>query len=324
MTTFELTWQPDNNRVPSDQTTVALQAKSMLWYMKAFAKGEIGGAASALYTCAGSSDAVTAGMDASDRWGGTFDASKIVRASGAVAHSWIVLYSVDLGGYWLIDYNTASDHLCNFYFSQTIFTGGSTTARPTNANEISFLNQQITNSSLTAAHMFGLLATNGNLIIKFGQDGTGQFTFSLSFLKLAESKTGDTHNLWPIVEYNAAGVWQRVNLNTTASTVTKGRNKDNTAAVIASLVAPAVASSSFAQSDIGTSDATDGLYTDFPIYLQVTTVAHKSRRGKLQDVLWAPEASPVGAVEPTGGPPYPSVVVGDTFQPYGGSAVPSL
>lgn len=296
----------------------------MLWYLKAFAKGEIGGAASGLWTCAGSSDASTAGMDSSDRWGSSFDATKLVRASGAVAHSWIVLANSGLGCYLLIDWNTSLDQTCNFTIAKSAFTGGSTTAAPTATGSITFSSQQFINGTLTAAHMFGLLATDGDLNVKFGQDGTGQFTFGLAILALTETRSGEAHNIWPIVEYNTGGIWQRSSLNVSSSTLVKGRNYDNTVAVVASLVAPYVASSTAAQSDIATTDATDGKYGDFPIWLQVTTTSHKSRRGRIRDILWAPESTAVGAVEPTSGPPYASVVVGDTFQPYSASVVPSL
>lgn len=324
MTTFEQTWQEDNNRVPSDQTTVALQCKSMLWWMKAFLKGEIGGASVGLWTCTGSSDSATAGIDGVDRWTASFDGTKIVRANGAVAHSWIVLYNAGLGAYLLIDWNTASDHQALFYISKTAFTGGSITAAPTSSTSWSYTSQQFTNSSITAAHMFGLLAEDGDFHLKFGQDASGQFTFGLSVFALAETKTGDAHNLWSMCQYTVSGVWMRASLNVLTSTVVKGRNKDNTVSVTASMLAPVLAGSTYAQADIGTTDATDGLYTDFPIYFQVDTTSHKSRRGRLRDVMWAPESAAVGAVEPTSGPPYESVIVGDTFHPYSASAAPSL
>lgn len=328
-TAFEQTWQQDNNRVPSDQTTVALQSKSMLWYIKAFLKGEIGGAAQGLWTCAGSSDASSAGMDASDRWTSSFDATKLTRASGAVAHSWIVLQSpAGLGDgpwYMLLDWNTSNDYQVNLYFSKTAFTGGSVTARPTSAVEWSNTSQQFTNASITAAHMFGLLSSDGDFHVKFGQDSSAVFTFALSFFALTETKTGDAHNGWSYVEYSVSGgVWQLSNLNVTSSAKVKGRNKDNTAAVTASMTAEIVTAGTYAMTDVGTADATDSAYNDAPIRLQVDTVAHKSRRGRLRDIMWAPTAAAVGLVEPAAGPSYTSTVVGDTWHPYDAAVIPSL
>lgn len=91
-----------------------------------------------LWTCAGSSDAVTAGMDAVDRWGAIYDGTKIVRAAGAVAHSWIVLKSPVLNGanwYLTIDFNSASDATTRFVFAKAAPTGGSIAARPTSTQE---------------------------------------------------------------------------------------------------------------------------------------------------------------------------------------------
>jgi hypothetical protein len=324
MTTFEQTWQQDNNRVPSDQTTVTLQCKSMLWYIKAFLKGEIGGATVGLWTCVGSSDSATAGMDASDRWTSSFDASKIVRASGAVAHSWIVLYSTDLDGYMLIDWNTASDATCHFTFSKTAFTGGSITAAPTSAVSWTYSSQQFTSASIVAAHMFGLLAEDGDFHIKFGQDASGQFTFALSCFALAGTRTGDAHNLWSYCEYATGGVWTRSSINAAASSKIKGRNKDNTAAVEASIPVPMIGGSTYVMSDVGTADATDGLAGDFWTTVYSYTTSHKSQRGRLRDIALAPEAAAVGTVEPISGPPYATVVVGDTWHPYSASVAPSL
>jgi hypothetical protein len=324
MTTFEQTWQQANNVVPSDQTTVALQAKSMLWWIKAFLKGETGGATTGLWTCAGSSDSSTAGMDASDRWTSSFDATKIVRASGAVAHSWIVLYSADLAGYLLIDWNASSDQTCVFTFSKTAFAGGTITAAPTSAVSWTYAAQQFTNSSITAAHMFGLLAEDGDFHIKFGQDASAQFTFSLSAFALADTRTGDAHNLWSYCDYAVAGVWVRTTLNVSSSSKIKGRNKDNTAAVEASFPTPMIGGSTYVMSDVSASDATDSKSGDFWITLYVYTVAHKSQRGRLRDIAWCPEASPVATVEPIAGPPYETTVVGDTWHPYSASVAASL
>lgn len=323
-TAFEQTWQQDNNRAVASESTVVLQAKWVQWYIKAFLKGEIGGASQGLWTCAGSSDSVAAGMDASDRWTSTFDSTKIVRANGAVAHSWIVLQSpAGLGDgpwYMLIDYNTSVDSQTNISFSKTAFTGGSITAAPTSTTSWSYAAQQLVNSTITSAYVFGLLSTDGDFHFKLAHVSSGFFSTAVSFFALTETKTGEAHNGWSMVEFNSTnGSWTRANLNTTSSTRVKGRNYNNTAAVSASLTTEVIAGSSFAMSDVGTADATDGSYNDCPIRVQVDTTSHKSRRGRIRDIMWAPELASIGMVEPLTGPPYTSQVVGDTWQPYNAS-----
>lgn len=342
MTTFELTWQQDNNRVPADQTTTLLQSKSFGWYVKAFLKGDSSLTGSGtisgtgLWTCDYSCDSVTAGSagDGVDRWGGTgaFDATKIVRASGASAHSWMVLKSpAGLGPfYMLIRFNSANDYQWEFTFSKTAFTGGSTTVSPTATNSWQYASQQVVQPSLVAGtHFFGLLSTTGVFHIKAGRDGGGFLQTALSFFSLTNAKTGDAHNGMTYVDYlgTGVGVWDRSRFAPNLSTV-KGRNKDATAAVLLSAVFPACFDASAnlvsVMADVGNADATDGLFNDYPLGMYSITPGHKSIRGRVADIFCAPDSAPAGNVEPTTGPPYQSAIFGDFWHPYNASVAPSL
>jgi hypothetical protein len=86
----------------------------------------------------GSSDSVTAGMDAVDR---LIDHTDVVRAGGA--HSWIVLQqdAIGTGAQILFDFIVADARYINIYFSPADgFTGGNTTTRPTATDELQLSN----------------------------------------------------------------------------------------------------------------------------------------------------------------------------------------
>lgn len=90
---------------------------------------------------AGSSNSVTAGMDAVDRIGGTGD---LVWANAGTAHSWIVFKFANMGNCQLLlslEGASASGSTAVLYFvgDGGAFTGGTTLNRPTNANEQSVM-----------------------------------------------------------------------------------------------------------------------------------------------------------------------------------------
>ena len=140
---FSSTYSYDWDRsVPSvaDETAVS---RGMLWTMVHQLTGQLGGLTEGIWTCAGSSDGTTAGMDGNNRWwnAGVFSAA-LMPYSGSGVRGWMVLKSPDdlLGGpIWLNIYlgpvpgvNDGSDTYCLEMFASTLApTGGTTTARPT-------------------------------------------------------------------------------------------------------------------------------------------------------------------------------------------------
>lgn len=136
------TWFTRANIPMPDQSTAALMEKSMVWLLASVlldlvSTGTTAGsrAANSIWTCIGSSDSSTAGLDGSNRWTSTFTASKLVWAASGVAHSWIVLYNSTLGLYLCLDLVNATATNLGIFFSSTAFTGGSTTTRPTATKE---------------------------------------------------------------------------------------------------------------------------------------------------------------------------------------------
>lgn len=328
-TAFELDWQtPYINGTPSDESTVAAQSKYLMWFLPAFLRGHIGGSVSGLWTEEGSSDGVTAGMDGVNRWGSAFDATKIVRGASSSARSWRVLKSpVGLGPFYvLFDYNTSNDYQINVTVSKSPFSGGTptTTGLPTAANSWTYSAQQIVPQTIASQKIFARLSTTGQWHIQFGTVSTLKYTFGLSFFALAETKTGDDHNGWTYCEYSSGGVWLVNAIGSSTPTLIKGRSKDGTVAVSAKL--PRLRDSSVldALDEVGNVDAVDSAMNEEPAYLFVYTAAHKSKRGRLQDILHAPTTASSATVDPLTGPPYDSHVVGTVWMPYKSSSTPVL
>ena len=136
--------------LPDRSSILAIQ-KSHLWALKAhlmdqIAVGSTGPTARApasVWTCLGSSDGVAGGLDAVDRWGSSFDASKLVFANDGVAHSWIVLENAALGVQLVIDLQSSAGQVV-FAFTPIAApfsggTGGTVTNRPfRNSHEVNY------------------------------------------------------------------------------------------------------------------------------------------------------------------------------------------
>lgn len=133
--TLVKTWQVSKNQAVASTGVEETDYKSLVRLIKNTLKGFT----TLPWTCAGSSDAVTAAMDASDRW---IDNTKVVPGTGA--HSWIVLKQTGVHTNFsvCIDLNSATGtRVMSLIVSPTVgFTGGTTSARPTATDEIVILN----------------------------------------------------------------------------------------------------------------------------------------------------------------------------------------
>jgi hypothetical protein len=134
--TLVKTWNYDVNKLYATTGTATTDYQQTLRgiknSLKAFASG---------WTVVGSSNSVTAGLDATDRWSTNGD---LVWAAAGNAHSWIVLKQTGLATNFqlCIDLNNASPSAISMVASPNAgFTGGSTTARPTATDEIAALSQ---------------------------------------------------------------------------------------------------------------------------------------------------------------------------------------
>lgn len=341
MTTYELTWQEDNNRVPSQSTATEL-SKYLLWYAAALPLGNVAlkdyggstiGSPSGLWTCSGSSDGTTGALDGVNRWTASFDATKLVRAAAdGSAHSWIVLRNVGLGIYMLIDYVSSGDNQFRVCISKTAYSGGSASARPTTSNEVTMNNgaaMQSNPGAGAASHVHGRISTDGQFHILGSRDGTNMFNWALAVRALVETRSGDTHNAWLFEEYDdTSGVLRlagAMGLANTNSSGWHGRSADATTALVgANAELPYTNGGTSILADILSTDAVDGKVGDRPYRLYVATASHKSSRGRVQDFALAHAAAAVGVIEPTTGPPYQSTIAGNTWIPWHASVGPSL
>lgn len=177
----------------ADDTTSAIKVtKSLLYAIKAFLMQQktgttgtsgappVGAAWSMYYSC----DSVTAGTanDGVDRWGGgTFDATKLVRAAAGSAHSWAVLKSsgsicaalASTPFYLIIDWGTGADTTFNFLISKAAPTGGTTTARPTATDEVGLTNFVMTDVTVSTHRLFFVTDAVGNFLIMMEKAAAG-------------------------------------------------------------------------------------------------------------------------------------------------------
>jgi len=102
-------------------------------------KNALVGFATLPWTVVGSCNSVASGMDAVDRWSVYTD---LIWHTGVNAKSWIVLKNTGIAANWQICFHLITNAPTAAYYMEMVvspssgFTGGSTTARPTAADEI--------------------------------------------------------------------------------------------------------------------------------------------------------------------------------------------
>lgn len=324
------TWYTRGNIPAPDTSTATLLAKSVIWCMKAALKDEIStgtlgpeGAlpAGAKWTCAGSSDSATANMTGTDLWTASFDATKIVRANGAVAHSWIVLQSpAALGPYYLlIDWNTASDQLLSIYASKTAFTGGTITARPTSTTEWTVLNAGTFAENVTNGHRITkTMDASGNFFFHTSKNSAALFNSTFWGLTATDLVAGELVPFFTAYQFSTGG--RGAGTYSTLAALVTGRVADNSATMTAggfgTWVFGATTFSGAQQANFLT-----GAWDTMPIYMgtMAPTLKH-GVRGIMPDV-GVVGAPPVGGSDPTTST-QERMVVGDVLIP--SSVVPSL
>lgn len=314
--TFEKTWQYAFNQNMSSASVVISQ-KNCLWAIKAFLKGEYsftdqsGGAIASpagLWTCFGSSDSITAGLDASDRWTSAFDDTKLVVAAEGVAHSWMVVKSpVALGPFYMI-LNFVSASAIDLVFCKAAPTGGSITNRPTSTDEWSFA--AMTFAGATAGNrMHGAVATDGSFFVLGSQNGNSRAELTILGVELKDARGVDGYKFVTYAGYVYAAGGPFVTIGTNIGLAQaggtagswKGRAASGAGPVILAALSPAFfvtsSYSNSAQLDVD-ADATDAKFNSLPMYIQTTTAGQKSVRGRLPfpDFAWASDAISQGSV----------------------------
>jgi hypothetical protein len=326
------TWYADANVATTDTSTLANAQKNAIWLIKAMLTGQVGTVTQGLWTVVGSSDGTTAALDGVDRWGATFNAAKLVNATGAVAHSWIVLQSpAALGHYVLLSLNVAASRDIAWTFSPVAFTGGSITVDPASTKPIS-MTSAASSANLAVHKCSRVTDVDGNFWLFVGQTGTGKVQFLLGLQKLMDFHASDTNPVvacWQFDESTgdtiarSSGVWNSASVSAT-SPAFRARSANSGAASVelAALVPSFAGSFPFNSTEIATTDAADGSYGYFPTYVYAMTASHKSIRGRLPDVGTAPASTGTGVVSPASGP-LTNVCVGGSWFPWAGSVAPA-
>jgi hypothetical protein len=234
---YERTWQFISSAEDYVPANILDASRHRLWAMKSLLKGDIGGHTQGRWTVEGSSDGVTSGMDGTDRWTTTYDGTKIVRGNTAAARSWIVLKSPGtINGYsWyiLITYgDSTSDYQFGFHYSQTAYTGGSTTTNPTSTYDLNFKSPTTLASATDNAvyytqttarrRMHAIVSTQGDFLI------FGTYAGSTHGCEMAMGLIGpvgcNASDLWPMwgAFFNPSGTYDALHSYTLAATMGYG------------------------------------------------------------------------------------------------------
>lgn len=315
MAILEKTWQCDTNRFQNPLNNTPDSCTRVLWYLKAFLKGEVGGATSGLWTCAGSSDSATAGMDATDRWTGTYDATKLINAAPGTDHSWMVLQHPTLGWQVCIDY-TGAQYQLSFVYSLAGFTGGSITNRPTATDEVqnaSWVNLEF-HSNSSDHRMNGALATDGSFIFAGVPIGSGGAFFGWIFQILANTKSGDTFPANMYVKW-AAGAGGAFNRSAMAVGTAGWSTQNANVTSIINATPLAGECGGFWPLENMSVDQQCGLFTDLPMFCGAVNSGQGTLKGRLVDIRWGPSPLSSTYAEPTLLNPT-SVLLGDCWLPF--------
>jgi len=328
----EKTWGQKWNYATTTATTQQ-QQRNIIWFLKAFLRGDSGVGSPptlGLWTVYYSCDSAVAGSadDQVDRWGTTFDNTKVVRNSAGSAHSWFVLKSPSNFGvsgngpyYLIIDYVGSDDYHADFIYSKAAPTGGTTLVRPTATDEFGHAGIQ-THSSFGSEswNCHGLLSSDGIFWLFVGKVGSGGVNLCLAGQALAEASASDLANLAIYSKYDAASPpvpTNRSNFQTTNNW--KIRDYSNTSI---QPIKPCTLSdgSNTVHEDIVIRKS-DQKYIDLPIYMYIAVAGQRDLRGRLFDIRWGPSVLPEGQVDPSVASPT-STMLGDCWFP--ANAVPNL
>jgi hypothetical protein len=240
----------------------------------------------------GSSDSTTAGMDAVDR---ITDVSKLVWASGGGAHSWCAFQFPATGIHLLWACNTNNAWEATLVASLTGFTGGSTTARPTAADErvlIAADDWTCGDNTRQVLHMWHS-ADGLQTIIIICQGGDAKTW--IVFGKALEPEAGWTTPYFAFAgaQSNSSGgahatEWQRLYRTPGLKSWGPAGAMDLFASTFADFVVAGGATPACVQANVV--DPLTGLYPPQPMALLSVTSGMAGRHGRLPDVWFVAPA----------------------------------
>ncbi len=330
------------NAVLEDVTTALRVAQSIVFSLKSFIKGVKTGTTGtsgtppvgSVWTVVGSSDGATAGLDGTDRWTNTFDATKLLRAAAASNHSWIVMQSpstistLGVPFYLLISLGTNSDARILVRASKTAFTGGSITADPTSVDSTDFsVFNLLADINAQPSRCTYVTDAVGNFFVVWSRNGIGVFHTMIAF-QAWTPMVGDAYPFTIIFDSRAAqrGALDSVGAVYSASAANTGEGcamRSPTGSVIngsgegTGIMFPQSASwanRTNVNQGTGRHDAVACI-----TYFYQSTGSIGGVRGIIPDWWIANSSKPVGNCEPTVGDTE-HMMVGNTYVPNGGVA----
>lgn len=297
------------------------------------------------WTVLGSSDGVSAAMDGVDRWGATFDTTKIIHnSSSGGARSWLCLKSPDaLGPYYMIlDYcGGLGVHSINAVFGKTAPTGGTlVTARPTFADEwtASYTGNgtgtcQVVQNAAQSRRAHLMLCTDGTFHYFTNVVAVARMESALLFVEVKDTHPTDVYKCLSYFEFDASSCTCRhtQGLAKYSAPCWYGRcHNGNTVSGGCSYagIVPADFNSTTGQNildgavgnGMNSADAADGSWPDFPLYVHSTNSSYRTVKGRVPDIRLCSNAIAQGTTEPLTGSPQ-AIVLGNAWWPtYSGIA----
>jgi hypothetical protein len=293
---YERTWafSYNNSYVP---TSNADQTKYQMWALKAMLLGQYGGFTLGLWTVYYSCDGVVAGTpnDGVDRWGSSYDPSKIVQNAAGSAHSWFVLKSPVMNGqtfYMLIAANTATTTSGTIELARAPYTGGTTTANPTSTE--SWIMGTVTSAwnagnSIGVLNRFNMALTSvGDFVyfpVQAGQITPNHATLCVGVIAPIGCDAADPYPIWTQKFFSATapGGFAAGQLAVASTQASRGPSP---AAGFVVLIAP-----SQALLVNGNLDLFTGAQVDLPCWVAFQSTTTWGMRGRLPDIKYIPQAS---------------------------------
>ncbi len=286
--------------------------RHIMWSWAAYLTGNLGTLVSGYWTLYASSDSVTSGTDATDRWVllGPYDGTKLVRAAEGVAHSWIVLKSpTTYGGsyyYLILSLGSAADTAVRISVSKTAPTAGSTTATPGATDQWwpgngsrAAVDSTICANAVDITRTSIGLATDGSFWFATVKSGAGLVNGMHMFNVLADSNAAD---LYPVIlhtDYVATGAARQNSYFFGGSSSTgigmASLHPTNGTPIYSanSTLLPFMSSGGGGSLilNLAAADVLSSKYIDWPIYVfSGTNVTATSLRGRIADFAYCPHS----------------------------------
>lgn len=320
------TWYGQADYALPDISSITNQNKALAWTMKALLKGDATTASlgpdgqapgSAFWTVVQCCDGSTVNTSGTDLWTTSYDVTKLVSVASSGAHSWIVLKSPNALGpyYFTIDLIVgASGWNINYAFGKTLPSGGTTSARPTATDEVTYITAQPQDGAgawSAGGRVHRIIDASGNWWIFTSKNGSGIIYTCHGIQTLTNLRyASDT---WPVVfvydggftsgcckEGSSGSAFLRGGATGAA---VRGRRWDGTLTWQGTVPVPdvtATSTGSFLQ-DIAGAFAADSQYDAVPCSVYTGTTSCKGLKGDFPDLLMVSTAVTPGSRYPSTG-----------------------